>query len=396
MPTSDFDDFAQSGVAAGYGATWALIAARRRARSSSRIPIPVTPRSSPSVNLARGAAVLQVDGVDAVNDGTPAGVDALNAGLFPAPPARATRSSCRIRALHRTRSVTMTSVDVTSTPVQNVAPSTTASGNVGYMLFNDHIATAEQELIDAVEPTEAAGIADLVLDIRYNGGGFLDIASEAAYMIAGNARTSGKTFELTVFNSKHPTTDPVTGQPLAPLPFQSTASGFSAPAGQPLPTLNLPRVFVLTGSDTCSASESIINSLHGVDVEVIQIGSTTCGKPYGFYPQDNCGTTYFTRRVQGREREGFRRLHRRFFAGEHGDQSGRGHHRMFGRRRLRARARRSARAALCRRARVSSRRRHARRRPESRRRAPLRCRRESPSTASFTSLLWLQNRIMRR
>ena len=36
---------------------------------------------------------------------------------------------------------------------------------------------------------------DLVLDLRYNGGGYLAIASELAYMIAGPARTSGKTFE---------------------------------------------------------------------------------------------------------------------------------------------------------------------------------------------------------
>ncbi len=56
-------------------------------------------------------------------------------------------------------------------------------------------------------------------------------------MIAGAARTTGKTFELTVFNAKYPTTDPVTGAPLTPVPFQSTADGFSAPAGQPLPTL---------------------------------------------------------------------------------------------------------------------------------------------------------------
>ena len=34
-------------------------------------------------------------------------------------------------------------------------------------------------------------------------------------------------------------------------------------------------------------------------VQVFQIGSTTCGKPYGFYPQDNCGTTYFSIQFQG-------------------------------------------------------------------------------------------------
>ena len=84
------------------------------------------------------------------------------------------------------------------------------------------------------------------------------------------------------------------------MPFFNTSS-----SDQPLPTLNLPRVFVLTGSMTCSASESIINGLRGVNVQVIQIGSTTCGKPYGFYPQDNCGTTYFTIQFQGVNDAGF-------------------------------------------------------------------------------------------
>ena len=42
-----------------------------------------------------------------------------------------------------------------------------------------------------------------------------------------------------------------------------------------------------------------MNGLRGVNVNVIQIGSTTCGKPYGFYATDNCGTTYFTIQFRG-------------------------------------------------------------------------------------------------
>jgi len=38
---------------------------------------------------------------------------------------------------------------------------------------------------------------------------------------------------------------------------------------------------------------------------VIQIGETTCGKPYGFYPQDNCGTTYFSIQFKGTNAQGF-------------------------------------------------------------------------------------------
>ena len=75
-------------------------------------------------------------------------------------------------------------------------------------------------------------------------------------------------------------------------------SGLLIP-GTPLPTLNLDRVYVITGPGTCSASESIINGLRGVGVDVYVIGSTTCGKPYGFYPTDNCGTTYFSIQFRG-------------------------------------------------------------------------------------------------
>jgi hypothetical protein len=37
----------------------------------------------------------------------------------------------------------------------------------------------------------------------------------------------------------------------------------------------------------------------------MQIGTTTCGKPYGFYPQDNCGTTYFSIEFRGVNAQGF-------------------------------------------------------------------------------------------
>jgi hypothetical protein len=203
-------------------------------------------------------------------------------------------------------SVPLVSAAVTSNPTPDVHVISTANGNVGYILFNDHIATAEQALIKAVNQLSAApGITDLIIDMRYNGGGYLAIASELAYMIAGPTATLGKTFEQLKFNNKHPNTDPVTGDSLAPVPFLTQAIGFSATKGTQLPTLNLKKVYVLTGSGTCSASESVLNSLSGVDVQVIQVGSTTCGKPYGFYPQDNCGFTYFSIQFQGVNAKGF-------------------------------------------------------------------------------------------
>ena len=299
VPSDEWIQFSQSGVSVGYGVTWVLISSVPPREAVVAYTEPNTPATDSLVSLSRGAKVLSIDGVD-INVDTQAGMDTLYAGLFPANAGETHTFVVQDLGAQASRVVTMASANITSMPVQNVSVQETPTGRVGYLLFNDHIATAEQALIDAVNQLNAGqGISDLVIDIRYNGGGFLDIASEFAYMIAGPVPTAGRDFEVLQFNDKHPTTDPVTGQPLQTRPFHTETLGFSTQSGLPLPTLALLRVFMLTGPGTCSASESIMNSLRGVDVEVIQIGSTTCGKPYGFHATGNCGTSYFTIQFRG-------------------------------------------------------------------------------------------------
>jgi hypothetical protein len=302
-PTDVWRALSQSGVVAGYGVDWVLLAGAPPRHAVAPFVEPNSPAAA--VGIARGAQLRRVDGVDFVNAPTQADVDAILAGLFPEDVNETHTFEILDLGSSTPRTVTMTSANVTLTPVQNVSTIATPTGNVGYMLFNDHIATAEQALVNAITTLDSANIVDLVLDVRYNGGGFLVIASQLAYMIAGPAQVGGRLFEDIRFNAKHPSTNPVTGLPLQPFPFANTTVGLSAPGGQPLPTLDLPRVFVLTGSNTCSASESIINSLRGIGVQVVQIGSRTCGKPYGFYPEDNCATTYFTIQFQGVNALGF-------------------------------------------------------------------------------------------
>jgi C-terminal processing protease CtpA/Prc len=303
--TTEWLNLVQSGVEAGYGAQWAVVAGL----PPRRIVVAYTEPGSPAANavppVQRGEEVLTVDGEDAVNSSTQAAVDTLNAGLFPDSVGEAHTLTLRHPRTGVQRTVTLSSAAVTKTPVQAVRTTVTPSGTVGYFVFNDHIATAEQQLVSAFQTLSNANVNDLVIDLRYNGGGLLSIASQVAYMIAGPARTAGQTFERIEFNDKHRSIDPVTGAALTPVPFYSTTRGYSTTSGLALPTLNLSRVYVLTGGTTCSASESIINSLRGVNLEVIQIGSTTCGKPYGFYPADNCGTTYFSVQFKGVNAAGF-------------------------------------------------------------------------------------------
>jgi C-terminal processing protease CtpA/Prc len=249
--------------------------------------------------LRRGDQLVEIDGVDFLSTTSSAGLAALNAGLSPDSVGESHRFV--LRRAGQDLSVTLQAASVAFTPVQNVRTFDTSTGKVGYMTFNSHNAVSELQLINAFTTLRNAGVSDLVMDMRYNGGGLLYLAAEVGYMIAGPANTAGKVFERTLYNDKMPPEDPI--------PFRSTAYGFQtanpARAGQALPTLNLKRVTILTTPGTCSASESVINGLRGADVEVNLIGGKTCGKPYGFLPMPNCGTTYFSVQLQGANHKGF-------------------------------------------------------------------------------------------
>jgi carboxyl-terminal processing protease len=299
LPTDEWIGIATSSSGADYGLRYVV----EGSGSSRQLRVSfVEPDPAPSVrtaNIRRGATLVAVDGIQIATVSTNEEVAAVNAALLPSEVGESHVFEIRDTGQSATRTVTLTAARITTNPVPLVKVLPTASGDVGYLLFNDHVASSEAKLADAVQTLNAAGISDLVLDMRYNGGGLLAIASQLAYMIAGPANTAGKVFEYTVFNDKYPDTNPFTGQPLEPFLFTSTGQGFSLPEGDPLPSLNLSRLFVLVSEDTCSASESLINGLRGINIPVILIGGTTCGKPYGFVPRDNCGTTYFSVQLRG-------------------------------------------------------------------------------------------------
>ncbi len=296
--TNTWRQLSLSGNVSGYGISWAFVKNTPPRRLVVTFVEPASPAATAGV--ARGMEVQTIDGVDLINDNTSTGIATLNAGLAPSANGQTHQFILRDR-VGVSRSYSLASATVTVKPVPTVR---VLAGGVGYLLFNDHIATAEKQLVDGIVTLRDAGVTDLVLDLRYNGGGYLDIASELAYMIGGT-RVAGKVFERVQFNSRYPSTNPVIGGPLDPAPFYSTTQGFSIASGQALPTLNLTRVLVLTSADTCSASESVINGLIGAGVQVVQVGANTCGKPYGFYATDNCGTTYFSIQFRGVNAAGF-------------------------------------------------------------------------------------------
>lgn len=297
-PSARWEAMNGKGVDVGYGVNWSRNTGANLPRTW--IATTVEPGSpSDAAGLRRGDMLVTVDDVDFINAGDSASVGRINAGLFPVTAGEVHRLT--VRRGSATLDATLASASVQTVPVKNTKVIDTPTGKVGYLTFGSHNAVSELQLIESVAQLKAAGVTDLVLDVRYNGGGLLYIASELAYMIAGPAATVGKVFEQARYSDKI--------KPQPPLLFRSTAYGYRAPApalaGQELPYLGLKRVTLLTTPGTCSASESIINSLRGVDVEVNLIGGQTCGKPYAFTPAPNCGTTYFAIEFQGVNNKGF-------------------------------------------------------------------------------------------
>ena len=299
--TEEWRKQTEAGVSLSYGMNFKII---RAAPPREVVVSYIEPNSQAAQNqIQRGDEITEINGVSVINSDN---VDLINSALFPSSDAQSYTFTLRNIVTNDTKTATMRPSEVASAPVLNVKTMDIGDDKVGYFQFNTHNSPSEKALMDAVTQLSNQNIDDLVVDLRYNGGGLLAVASELAYMVAGN-QTAGKTFELMQFNDQHPNFNPVTGERIQPIPFLNQTVGFSdgLDSGEALPTLNLNRVFVLTSDRTCSASEAFMNGLRGADVDVIQIGGKTCGKPYGFYATDNCGTTYFTIQFQGVNDKGF-------------------------------------------------------------------------------------------
>lgn len=298
-PTQAWNQLAQSGVSAGYGIEWSV--ASPTPPRGIRIAYVEPGSPAATAGFTRGDRLQSVDGVSA-DDNTTSGIATLNAALS-ASAVGVTRSFVFSRAATTLPAASLTSAAVTKTPVPFSRVLNVGGRSVGYLVFNDHIATAEAPLVAAIDQFRTSAVSELVLDLRYNGGGYLYLASQLAYMIAGSTRTSGKVFERLQYNDKRSAETNASA-----IGFRNVtcdlSSSLSCSSARALPTLDLARVYVLTSSGTCSASESIVNGLRGVDVEVRLVGGTTCGKPFGFTAKDNCGVSYFPIEFQGVNEKG--------------------------------------------------------------------------------------------
>lgn len=147
---------------------------------------------------------------------------------------------------------------------------------IGYLVYDNFDAGFDAELFEVFKDFKQQNIDDLVLDLRYNGGGHTISANLITSCIAAEASV-GNVFANLRLNDERmaKATESETQELFAYNKYANLGTSLSAGG------LGLKRVYCLVGSNTASASELVINSLRGIDVEVILIGETTLGKNVG-------------------------------------------------------------------------------------------------------------------
>lgn len=192
--------------------------------------------------------------------------------------------------------ITITRASYTINPITLDTVYTFGARKVGYVVFNSFIDLAKiQTLVDAAFTRfETKGITDLVVDLRYNGGGSVQTSEYLANKIAPKAVGTGTTlmykyiYNTNMTTGNYSTFTKTTKTPYSDMPTYAdlysyfpktyTSTNFTKKGN-----LDIQNVIFLTTGQTASASELLINNL-APHMSVTTVGQTSYGKPYAFFP----------------------------------------------------------------------------------------------------------------
>lgn len=268
--TERYNQFYGEGRTMGYG----LAVAGLEVKGQPSRPLyvrQVDPNSSAALNdLRRGDRVLAIDGRPVA--------DVISADDYSALSATTTGQLLALRVARGAveRDVSLASSVYDLVPLPQARMLTTPLGRrLGYVQLQNFVSQAQAPLETQFAEFRAQGVQEVVLDLRYNGGGLVSFATTVGSHLGGT-RAAGQVFASLVYAPSQAS--------------KNTNYRFASPA--PAGAVNAPRVIVLMGRRTCSASELVINGLRGAGLQVVGIGETSCGKPVGFVPASNCGTTW--------------------------------------------------------------------------------------------------------
>jgi carboxyl-terminal processing protease len=154
-------------------------------------------------------------------------------------------------------------VTIDPVPQSRVIAANDGTGRmIGYIELSTFIGTADAQMDAVFADFNANGVNDVIIDLRYNGGGLVSTAEVLGDFLGGDV-AENLLFSETLFNADR--ADQFNDQEF----FERLANSVS-----------LSRLIVIATSSTASASELVTNSM-GPHVAVTIVGDTTFGKPIG-------------------------------------------------------------------------------------------------------------------
>ena len=145
---------------------------------------------------------------------------------------------------------------------------------IAYLMYTQFSQGFDQELNSVFSEFKSEGVDELILDLRYNRGGLTKTALYLSGMITG--QFTGQIFSQKIWNKK--VTDYY--ESIDRTDWMKDLFVSEMDDKTVINSLNLNRVYIITSSNSASASEMLINGLSPF-INVIQLGEATYGKNVG-------------------------------------------------------------------------------------------------------------------
>lgn len=176
-------------------------------------------------------------------------------------------------------SINLTKEQLQENPVAIAKTFDEGTHKIGYLLYNQFAASFDGELNAAFATFKTENITDLIIDLRYNGGGSVRTATYLASMV--NGTNTGELFSQEFWNEKvMANTDPSFFLNNFTDQIVNNDSNGTPILNEPINSLSLQTVYFIVSDDTASASELVINGLFPY-VDVKLVGVKTVGKQVG-------------------------------------------------------------------------------------------------------------------
>ena len=176
------------------------------------------------------------------------------------------------------KKVNVTSVVLEENPLAYYQKYDIDGKKIGYLVYNGFQSVYNDELNAAFAQMKQDGVNELILDLRYNGGGSVETAVALGQMVTGNF--TGSPYVIYDFNDKHNQYDDTDNLSNKVNTYAFTNGQTQNNGTQNINSLGLSKLYVLTSGGTASASELTIKGLRAY-INVVTIGAETYGKFVG-------------------------------------------------------------------------------------------------------------------